>query len=419
MNIAEIKFPSDFLVCFQSPENIGEKLLLKTIARCLLGIHQGKKEDIENNLVDSVLEKVINDDIRILHLFPTYIPIEYLLAQKNQKFINFPQEDFVFAKLKLSDGCDVIKPKSFLTTKSQCNEFLHKIVEKVWAQLRTLLKQFDRTSVVRQTLAVNEAIFQDRDQWRRTAQAVISLYNPVENVFMIAQSREQDRNQVALPARTILEMAICECPESGGRFLSQWDLDEILAKAALLIEVATDSDAINADLINPMIELHANGEYTVNREFQDTVIRPFFENYFKEEFEDAASEYHKLYQRKRPNNQKRAEQFYSTEFVSAFTTEFGLSPDESIDGIAELLDLAVELDNVIIEITLGLLQKRLNERRGLSPKAIECFIKTFGLFHRPAWDKPPIGFRNKDSISLEIQPQAFFNSTSTSYLRRK
>jgi len=395
-NIAEIKFPPDFLVCFQNPENAGERFLLKIIARCLLGIQLGEMKEIESSSIENVLKKIINENTRILHLFPTYIPIEYLLAQKKQRFINFPQEDFVFAKLKLSDGCTVLKQDAFFRTKSECNKFLHMTVKKIWKELRTLLRQFDRTSVIRQTLAVNEAILQDRDQWRRTAQAVISLYNPVENVFMIAQSREHDRSQVALPARTILEMAICECPDSGGRILSQWDLDEILAKAALLLEVATDSDAINADLINPKIELHANGEYGINRDFHDTVIRPFLENYFKEEFEDAASNYYKLYQRERPNKQKKADKFYSNKFISAFTAEFGLSPDESIDGIAELLDLAVELDNVVIEITLGLLHKRLIERRGLSLSAYNCFLKTFGLFHRPAWDKPPSGFKNKD-----------------------
>ncbi|WP_419588336.1 hypothetical protein, partial [Thiolapillus sp.] len=39
-----------------------------------------------------------------------------------------------------------------------------------------------------------------------------------------------DRNNVSLPARTILEMAICECPTAGGHQLSRWKLDELLAK---------------------------------------------------------------------------------------------------------------------------------------------------------------------------------------------
>jgi len=71
-------------------------------------------------------------------------------------------------------------------------------------------------------------------------------------------------------------MAICECPEIGGRSLSRWELDELLAKAALLVDVATDSDAVNSDLIESRIELHPNGEYSIDRSFHNTVIKPFF-----------------------------------------------------------------------------------------------------------------------------------------------
>ncbi|WP_419586799.1 hypothetical protein, partial [Thiolapillus sp.] len=74
-----------------------------------------------------------------------------------------------------------------------------------------------------------------------------------------------DRNNVSLPARTILEMAICECPTAGGHQLSRWKLGELLAKAALLVEVAMDSDAVNSDLIEPRIGLHLNGEYDIDR----------------------------------------------------------------------------------------------------------------------------------------------------------
>ena len=217
-----------------------------------------------------------------LHMFHTYSPIEHLLARKNTKLVFLAHEDFVFAKLKLSEGCTTVKPEAALTTKPECNDFLHKVVIKVWGQLRDLLRQFDRTSVIRQALAVHEAVIRDRDHWRRTAQAVIALYAPAENVFDVALQREQDRNKVALPARTILEMAICECPTIGGRQLSKWDIDELLAKTALLIEAA-NSVGHKLHLLEPAVQLHSNGEYTIDRRFYEAVIHPFVANYFREE----------------------------------------------------------------------------------------------------------------------------------------
>jgi hypothetical protein len=407
--IAEIKFPSNFLVLFQQPENAGEKITLRAIARSLVSLHQRTEGNVEGTLIETLLSKVIGDaGMRVLHLFHTFSPIEYLLARQENKVTFLAHEDFAFAKLRLSEGCTTIKPEAVLKTKSECNDFLHKVVDKVWGQLRDLLRRFDRASVIRQTLSVHEAVIHDRDHWRRTAQAIIALYASTENVFAIVQKREQDRNKVALPARTILEMAICECLASGGRQVSQWDLDELLAKTALLIEAATDSDAINSDLVAPTIQLHANGEYTIDRDFYERVISPFFANYFREEFEEAAGDYSKLYRQARPVGRTRLDEVYSTVFVNAFKVEFGLTPDEAIDGFTELMGAAVQYGTVGVETTVGALRARLTGARGMSHEACQAFVKTFGLFHRPAWDQPPSGFKNRD-----LSPWRFRRRLST------
>lgn len=420
----EIKFPSDFLVNFQQHENIGERLVLRALARGLVKLHQATPTDegVDESLVEAVLEKVIGDvGMRVLHLFHTHYPIEYLLAQRSTPPIFLSHEDFVFSKLRLSDGCTDVEPEGILKTKSECNVFLHKVVAKVWGQLRGLLQQFDRASVIRQTLAIHEAVIQDRDHWRRTALAVISLYKAAEDVFSVAGERESDRNQVSLPARTILEMAICECPVSGGRDISRWELDDLLAKAALFIEAATDSDAINGELVKPEIQLYQNGEYSIDRSFHSTVIRPFLTHYLHEEFQGAADSYSKLYKRKRRVERIRADEIYSANFNDVFKTEFGLTPDEAVDGFAELMELAVEQDSVIVQTTLGELRDRLIHVRGLSIEACGAYLKTFGLFHRPAWEQPPEGFNNKDlepwrfrrKLSATVRPLLIFGEQDT------
>jgi hypothetical protein len=191
-------------------------------------------------------------------------------------------------------------------------------------------------------------------------------------------------------------MAICECPDEGGRQLSRWELDGLLAKAALLIEVATDSDAVNSDLIEPRIELHLNGEYTIDHDFHNTVIKPFITAYFREEFEEAAGEYSKLYRNKPPSVRLRADEVFSADFIQAFRTEFGLTPDEALDGTAALMNLVLEYNNVIVETTLGEIKARLTTGNYLSPDSSEAFVRTFSIFHRPAWDMPPPGLKLRD-----------------------
>jgi len=390
-------FPADFLAHFQQPENLGEKIVVKALTQCLVGIHKESDQEIEEPQINKVIEAVVGTEgTRVLHIFHTHYPIEFILSRPDSNLTHISQADFVFAKLRLSEGCTSYAPETDITNKEDCNKFLHRTVIKVWESLRELLKKFNRASVISKTLQVHETVIHDRDHWKRTAQAVIALYSNQENVYAIAQKREKERNLTALPARTILEMSICECPVSGGRELSEWDLDELLAKAALLIEVATDSDAVNSDLVAPHIHLHANGEYTLDRNFHKTVIDPFFSNYMKEEFDDAAADYSQFYNKKPVQKRRKIESIFSAEFIDAFTEEFGMTPDEAVDGFAGLIEIAVEQDSKVVTTTLGKLKSRLLNQRGLSETACNAFINTFSIFHRPSWDKPPKGFKNKD-----------------------
>lgn len=395
--IAKIKFPCNFLTLFQQPNNTGEKFVLRAIAKGLVSLHQNQHSigDVGKSLIETLLGKVIDDSgMRVLHLFHSPYPFERLLKQNSQVPVFLSHEDYIFSKLRLSEGCTEVKSEAVLETKEKCNNFLHKVVEKLIGQIRCLLHPFDRASVIRQVLAIHEAVIQDRDHWRQTAQAIIALYK--DDVYSVATKREGDIVQVAFSARAILEMAVCECQASDGRKLSQWDLDDLLAKMFLLIEVATDSDAINYDLVEPKIQLHLNGEYTIDRSFHGTVIRPFISNYFREQFDDAADDYSKLYQRERPAERKRAADMYSVDFNNAFKTEFGLTPDNAIDGFAELMDLAVEQNNVIVQTSIGELQNRLIRVRGMSSESCQSFLKTFGIFHRPKWKQPPLDFNERD-----------------------
>ena len=395
LHLAVIKLPEKLFLKFQQPENVGEKFILRAIAQAVLSLYRGVTVDKDDPIIEEILCKIMNNSgMRIIHLFQANSAMDLVMMRQENKHFLLSHEDFVFSKLKLAEGC-IEDNITELHSKEKCNVFLNKLAEKIWRQLRELLHQFDRGSVIGHSLSVHESVIQDREHWRRTAQAVIALHSSMDDVYSVALKRESDRNHVALSARTIIEMAICECPASGGRLLSQWDLDMLLAKAALLFEVAGDSDAINNDLVEPFIQVHINGEYALDHSFHETVINPFFTNYFREEYEDAADDYAKLYCQER-SKKTRADEIYSQNYLLAFKEEFGLTPDEAIDGLAELFNLAMEYDNNLVEITTANLRDRLIRVRGLSPETCDAFIRTFGLFHRQNWETPPTGFRAKD-----------------------
>lgn len=393
---AEVKFPAEFLGFFRQPENTGERMVLRSIGQAVIGLRKENLENIDGPFLETILDRILGDSgIRVLHAF-LVDPLRHLLATGNID-PNFSYlEDFTFAKLGLSAGCTTATSGKVISSKTECNAFLCRVVEKILNRLRSRLQRFDRASVIRSGLEACEAASQDREHWKRTAQALFALYRSTDDVHGVARQRELDRTNVSIAARTVIEMAICECPASGGRQLSKWDLDELLAEATLLIEVAMHSDAVYFDLTKPRIELQPNGEYVIDRSFRQNVVDPFVNAYYHGNFERVARDYPNLYNEVTPDRRVRDEEVFEFGFENAFHAEFGLMPQDVREAFSVLAELAIQCDSVVVETTLGDIKAKLTTDRGLTSDVCDRFINTFSIFHRPQWETPPEGFRKND-----------------------
>lgn len=388
---AAIYLPANFLRHFQEPENVGERTIVRAIAVSLQQLHGGTECDVED-----IEREVINDSsIRVLHLFNTRNEIDILLARTCPSPRFLAMEDLAFSRMELTDGCSGASESGVLETKDECNDLLHEVVDKIWATIRDQLRNLDRANVVFEVLGIHEAALQDRDHWRRTAGSVIALYGEDE-ALDAANEREAARTAVSLASRVILEMAICECPNSGGRSATDWELDALLAKAALLVEVAMDSDAVVQELTDPRIEVEANGDYSIDRVFQKTVLGPFRAAQFREEFTEAANRYSESYRTSGIGERKAAAEFYSDEFLSAFRAEFGLTVDEAMDSFAALVSVAVSEDTCVIEMSLQELRKKVGLASDVGSDVLKRYLEAFAIQSRVAWDEPPSGFGGED-----------------------
>ena len=394
---ATIVLPTNLLQYFQEPENLGERLVLGTVARALLRLRKVGNVDDEDSLATTLTNSVLSDPaIRFFHTIPVYDPVDILRERNNPQPVFVAPEDHSFAKLNLSEDSTPITNGATLTSKAARNEFLKSLVSKIWRRVRDRLRQLDRTSVIREVLQVHEAFDHDRNHWDRTARALLALYQKTDDVLTVARDREAQRATAGLASRTILEMAVCECPEVGGSFLSRWGLDELLADVTLMLQAATDSDAVKNDLGEPRIELHPNGEYSMNRDFHETVMSPFLSAQNQEAFENSAQEYGKLYQAKPFVERKPVDEMYPPEMLAAFQAEFGLTIDAAVAACAELIDLATDRDSVVVATTLAEIKHRLTSNRNLSVETVDAFVRNFGLSPRDSWETPPKGFAPKD-----------------------
>lgn len=421
--MATLRMPANFWKRFQQPEHLGEKWFVRGIARALVSLLEGPSKLVPEGILEVLTTAVVKESgLRVLHVFELHDPVERLLRKMENEVPNLiDPEDYAFTNLKLSEDCVPTESDKFIATKVECNSFLNRLVDKIWRQLRETLRQFDRASVLREVLQVQEAVIRDRGHWSRTAQAVIALHSSAEDVFEVAGEREGQRVIAGLSARTLPEMAVCECPQGSGRQLSQWELEELMARARRLQQVAAESDAVRDELVEPQIELHANGEYSMERSFHANVMKPFLAAHEREGFRTDADTYSEWYQVEPPQERKRGDEIYSSRFISAFEAEFGLTLNQAADGFSELLDLAIEFDSVVTETTLGVIKERLASNRGFSLEAISAFLGAFGIFHRPEWDRPPKGFHSTDiepwrfsrRLAVIIRPLLIFGDLDT------
>lgn len=397
---AVIKFPPVLLKYFQTPENFGEQYVVNCITKALIRLHVGLGTDFDDNKIEQ-LTKIVTGDagIRILHVFTSYDYVEQLLQTHNKNPVMLSREEFAFSELKLSEGCLQSDNVSNIDSISACNKFLNKVVEKIWDQLRNQLNSIDRASVIQGMFFVHEGILHDRTRWRRTAKAMQALYGSDDDVLHTAHEREGIRSITDLATRTLLEIAICECPESGGNLLSQQQMDELIAKTALMMQVASHSDGFRNKLLEPPVELHQNGTYSIERDIVSTVIEPFLKAHVTDGFEEDISGYPNLYQNRPFENPKPIEELYPESLLNAFESEFDISLQDAFVGMEELFEMAVDYDRIVVKTTLGEIRNRLITTRGFSDNAINAFISAFSLFHRPKWDETPPGMTNRD-----IQP---------------
>lgn len=395
--LAHIGFPDDILRHFQQAENVGEKMILRSITKALMHLYRGNQDAIDKDRVTEIMARVIGDSgIRVVHGFHPRNHVERLQMLHSIRCIDLDIGSLNFKRLLLSEGCVETVASGRINSKDTCNRYLNCVVEKISKRLQRKLNAFDRSCLISKAYRLYEACLWDREHWKRTANAVISLYGETDDVHGIIGRKEKDRNNVSIAIRAVMEIAICASPTSGGKQVSNWDVEDLLADATLLNQVAMDSDAIRNEFLDPRIELHANGEYTVNRDIYQTVIESFVADYRKMVSKDAVRQYAELYQYEPKNDDRTRNALWSDGFVHAFQSEFGLTPEDVRECLAELVEMATEFDSVIVETSLGDIRKRLTKRGSIPTNVCEAFINTFGNFHRPEWEKPPKGFKEKD-----------------------
>jgi len=420
-NYIQIKIPVAFLRYFNQPENIGERLLLEYIGAGLVKLLKGKPgSSYEIDINTLVREIMKGTDARMIHVFEAK-RLDDILARIDPRQSRLIQtEDSAFNKFGLAWHFLSERTQNIIEGKESAKTFLGKVVDKFWYEIREQMSKIDRFSIIERAYLNIEALHQEQNLWRRTSNAMKALYHD-DNVISIALERDSDRNLAALTSRVLIEMALCTAPITGGTKISTSEFDKLLAKIALMIEFASDSDAIHQDLAPAALKIYKNGIIEADRGYIKRIVGPFITDSFASGFKAAAEAYAKIYTRKGKSKRLNACDIYSQDFLDAFRSEFSLSPDRVVDGLSELLDLLNKQKKVVARTTRYELATLLREHRDFSESEIGAFWDAFSLVPRKEWNSTPSGFRAQDwwpwrfrrRLSLIVRPLVILNYDSS------
>jgi hypothetical protein len=393
-DVCTIQLESNFMANFAQVDNVGEKLVLKLILSSLAEFLVKKGEDI-NEHVDNAINHVLGDSaVRLVHIFESFDHVEYLLhsVSRKPKFVDSKQ--VTFDRIKISKSLGLSNQE--IQGKRSCTIMLGSIVDEIWARIKNILSHIDKGSMLSELMSLLNSIEQDRNQWKRTARAVVAIYSKHDDVIRVAHERESNRSLTSLCLRSLIEMSLSECPNVSQSPVNIGIIGDLLSLTSLLINTASDSDAIHWGLVSPKLKFNANGTYFISTEMMEKMLLPYFSGHFGLQFGGDIDDYEELYKTKFVEKTAVQIGVFGEDFDNALSAEYGLLAHHIVECWAELVDLHIETSQPVITIGLEDLINRIVGSRNLDTDIVRRFFQAFTLFPRSEWSKPPEGYCFRD-----------------------
>ena len=380
-----------FLYHMHNPINISERELVYACIKGFIELSDLKLDDEEiENLCDTV---VPNEDARHIHIFKAYRFRDVIRAYDECKSVKIENFDASFLKIGLGHidgetGAREIKGKD------ECVSFLNAVVAHAWKQLKDELKKYNRKSLIIAAFRNIEGIALEKDQWERTARAVLGLHDNKEDVHQARMKQFLLFYGADLASRILVETAVCECPLEGGYEVGSLDLSPLMARASLLYHMGNLSDAIEKGVTEPTVVIAGNGEIKYEHTFHDSIIQPFTDKFEKTSLQNSAKNYEEHFEEMPPP--KDPSDVFDAEFLTAFEQETGIG-FESLRNFRETMEnMAVEKESyVFVSSQSEIAEYCENSELSSKEEALKA-LKGFSLSPRKSWKKPPSGYKSRD-----------------------
>ena len=400
--IVTIILPPRFPDKLMTVDNSGERLLIGALIEGILIVLDQPLSDKDKSQL--LAEVAANPDLKMIHVtadgdhgFAADLVTERLSFQFLQQTDLTAARRFMREALELIPSSGVTRQTGVVSGQAATRAVLHSAVDVHWSCCKTILNTLDREHTLILVSRLIEALHRERVSSERGALARLRHYAESREYSDIARITIGRRDGSFLAYRVVAEMALCECPLSGGRVPGLTDIDRLAAETAELIEIAHNSDTVARALIKPELGFRADGAI----EMADGGASVFTQSYilaclgesialdidaYPTLFEDVPEDIETLLREDDP-------------FMLAFQAEFGLDLKKSFEINNALQAIAIDQKNDIASIRRRQLETLLAYRSPkISSAALSRFLDAFGLKARNGWETEPAAPCNRSDI---------------------
>ncbi|WP_146521138.1 hypothetical protein [Stieleria varia] len=266
------------------------------------------------------------------------------------------------------------KGRAKLRAKRTCTELLNNAVTYLEDELCRQLRRFDRLEVIRKTLTNYEAALFQRERWERTAHANVAIHDDKPAALNTIVQQVGQLDGVIQPSRLLVEVAVCECPKSGGMRLGTSDLSRLLTIVNAICTLGGWSDAIHRNAMPPELEITPLGDILADTKFEREVLSPFHSIATEDRVDNAIETREKIYASSRPNVTPDAPEFDPL-FRSAIQAELQLEIEDAVFLTDKVYELGFHRNELMFEISRSDFQEKLAE--GRSPEIAKRLVEAF------------------------------------------
>lgn len=278
--------------------------------------------------------------------------------------------------------------------------FLNRLVTCLEDDLIADLRTFDRQALVSLILSNHEAAAVAVADYKRTAAANLALHEDKRAVLDTLGERESKLNAVALSSRILLEAAVSECPETGGRRPGVMDLSRLMIGASQIFHYGGDSDAVHWDAMPARVRITPLGDVHADRSFASAIVEPWGRQNADVRFGDAAEDYADNVAPRAPSGDTSA--LWEDEFLEAVKETLGAAYYSFRLLLDYLEDLSIRSGQAVLIVRRSTLIAVDTDGGTLPREEAERAVDALTYGNRPGWRSVPEGY-----VAADRQPWRF------------